>query len=287
MRYDSGYFDSHISGWHRATFPAISAFALRALGEGDQRRILDLGCGDGIYGPVLRTKASELVGVDASGEGLERAGARGVYDRLERADLSKPDALAALGSFDAVFSTEVIEHLEDFEAALRGARAALRPGGKLVVTTTMYYHYLFHGLVVQRAALRGTALLDYVGGLFARAPRARFLRRFWDYTGGHHHGFSRRQLTRALSAAGFEVEAFEWLYAGQVVPTFSLDNERERFARRGPHVALVARAARALAHAVNRGVERLHLPGPNCMIVARAGVHLNGGSDEGGGTRRA
>jgi SAM-dependent methyltransferase len=46
------------------------------------------------------------------------------------------------GSFDAVFAGEIVEHLLDPEAALRGWVAALRPGGRLIVTTPNRTHVM-------------------------------------------------------------------------------------------------------------------------------------------------
>jgi predicted TPR repeat methyltransferase len=61
---------------------------------------LDLGCGTGLCGPLLKPMSDRLVGVDLSGEMLAKASALGVYDALLQAEL--------------------VEHLR--EAAERGER---------------------------------------------------------------------------------------------------------------------------------------------------------------------
>jgi predicted TPR repeat methyltransferase len=48
---------------------------------------LDLGCGTGLMGERLRPVCDRLEGFDISAEMLRRARAKGVYDRLEKADL--------------------------------------------------------------------------------------------------------------------------------------------------------------------------------------------------------
>ena len=43
--------------------------------------------------------------------------------------------LPSFGTFDIVISTEMLEHAEDWRAAVRGLVLALNPGGLLVITT--------------------------------------------------------------------------------------------------------------------------------------------------------
>lgn len=50
-------------------------------------RVLDLGCGTGLCGALVRDRADHLTGIDLSGGMVEKARARGIYDRLVAADL--------------------------------------------------------------------------------------------------------------------------------------------------------------------------------------------------------
>ena len=50
-------------------------------------RTLDLGCGTGAAGPLLRPRATQLVGVDLSQKMLAKARRAAVYDELARADM--------------------------------------------------------------------------------------------------------------------------------------------------------------------------------------------------------
>jgi len=89
--------------------------------------------------------------------------------------------------FDAVVSTEVIEHLAQPALLLRFAAAKLRPGGILVLSTP-YHGYLKNLLI----------------SLFGR----------WDFhhgplwDGGHVKFWSRSTLTQLLLANGFQVLEF-------------------------------------------------------------------------------
>jgi len=108
----------------------------------------------------------------------------GVYD---------PPQLLEESAFDAVVSTEVIEHLFSPAALPVFAKAVLKPGGYLIVTTP-YHGWLKNVLI----ALTGK----------------------WDshhtplWEGGHIKFWSRRTLTTLLEENGFSVSQF--LGAGRV-----------------------------------------------------------------------
>ena len=99
-----------------------------------------------------------------------------------------PDVVvAAEGLFDAVVSTEVIEHLFSPHLLPQFARALLRENGKLIVTTP------YHGY------LKNLALS--VAGKWDHHHTA-----LWH--GGHIKFFSRTTLTKLLEENGFRVVAF-------------------------------------------------------------------------------
>jgi predicted TPR repeat methyltransferase len=90
--------------------------------------ILDLGCGTGLMGEALRPLKRTLIGVDLSAEMLEKARARGIYDRLSRGDLielleqQEP-------AFDLVVAADVFNYLGDLSRVFAGVQTALRTGG--------------------------------------------------------------------------------------------------------------------------------------------------------------
>jgi ubiquinone/menaquinone biosynthesis C-methylase UbiE len=104
------------------------------------RRVLDAGCGTGIYSEWLRARGAEVVGVDASREMLARARERlGVGDaerdgppvEFHRADLAEPLDFPD-ESFDGVVSALVLDYVEDWHATFAEFARVLRPGGFLV-----------------------------------------------------------------------------------------------------------------------------------------------------------
>lgn len=93
------------------------------------RRLVDVGCGPGLFLEVARAAGWNVHGVELNATAVARLRALGisVSDRpLERTDL--PAA-----SFDAATLWEVLEHIPDPRAFLAQVRDLLRPGGILLV----------------------------------------------------------------------------------------------------------------------------------------------------------
>jgi len=95
--------------------------------------VLDAGCGTGLCGPLLRSTAEKLTGVDLSAGMLARAKARKVYDELHEGELvafmrAHPD------SYDVVISADTLVYFGVLDEAMAAAAAALKPGGVVAFT---------------------------------------------------------------------------------------------------------------------------------------------------------
>jgi SAM-dependent methyltransferase len=108
------------------------------VGLPDRAVVADLGCGSGaLLERIARAHPdAHLVGIDVEPSALELAKRRLPSAELVRSDLdAEAGAMASLlGRADAVVCSEVLEHLDSPERALRLARDLLRPHGRLVVT---------------------------------------------------------------------------------------------------------------------------------------------------------
>lgn len=156
-------------------------------------KVLDAGCGNGEFSAFIRGLGFEVVGIDiASGA-------------IRRAQKACPDASFYIGSledkipfrdglFDAIWCTEVLEHLFDVHACLSEFNRVLREGGVLILTTP------FHGL------LKNLTII-FVG----------FERHFNPYL-SHIRFFTKRSLTACLVRAGFE--PVMWRGIGRVWPLY-------------------------------------------------------------------
>jgi 2-polyprenyl-3-methyl-5-hydroxy-6-metoxy-1,4-benzoquinol methylase len=100
-------------------------------------RLIDIGCGNGSLCSLLTTLGYEMVGVEYDKQGVEIARANcpqvpfynySVYD-------SPAELLAHEKPFDAVISTEVIEHLFAPHLLPIYAKSVLKTGGYLILTT--------------------------------------------------------------------------------------------------------------------------------------------------------
>jgi SAM-dependent methyltransferase len=107
-------------------------FALANVAAGD--RVLDLGCGSGDLTADLEQAGADVVGVEVAETALRRAHARHPELDLRLAPIDGPLPLAD-GSFDVVWSSEVIEHVGDTGQWLSEVRRVLVPRGRLLLTT--------------------------------------------------------------------------------------------------------------------------------------------------------
>lgn len=126
-------FDEHLRGTLAYQAPELIVEAVKARNPGSSLDVLDLGCGTGLCGPLLRPIARTLAGVDLAPAMIEKARERGGYDRLEAKDI-----LEALHSsphgWDLLVAADVLMYLGDLAPVFDAAAAALRPGGRFAFT---------------------------------------------------------------------------------------------------------------------------------------------------------
>lgn len=113
------------------------------LTRGPHRRILDAGSGVGVFTMELAKEHpdAEVVGVELEECLVERGNLIARRAGLENCRFVRGDVtdLPMEEEFDLVVSVDNLEHVEDDVGALRNLRAALVPGGTLVLHTPGYY----------------------------------------------------------------------------------------------------------------------------------------------------
>lgn len=168
----------------------ISPKIREMLASLDVNSVLDLGCGNGELCGALAQTGRLVAGVEYDRGGYEiacKANPDLQFFNLGVQDDPEPILAYCPDKFDAVVSTEVIEHLY-FPALLpRFAKQVLKPGGLLILTTP------YHGY------LKNLAL-----SVFDK----------WDHhhtalwEGGHIKFWSRKSLSELVGREGFRVVDF-------------------------------------------------------------------------------
>jgi len=190
--------------WHRLAYiidalPAGLADLATSLKVPEHGRVLDFGCADQPYRHLVPGSA-EYVGADLRG------------NELASVEISADGTIpVADASFDAVLSTQVLEHVQEPRVYLSECLRALRPGGRLLLST--------HGMMIYHPDPD-----DY-----------------WRWTGAG--------LRRAVEDAGLVVERFEGIMGlGATGLQFVQDSFYWRIPRRlRPVVALILQTAVRIA----------------------------------------
>ncbi len=98
------------------------------LGVARFERALDLGCGTGLMGARLREKVEFLEGIDISAAMIAETARKGIYDRLQKAEL-----VAALNArradADLMTAADVLIYCGALQPVLAALVPALKPGG--------------------------------------------------------------------------------------------------------------------------------------------------------------
>jgi GT2 family glycosyltransferase/SAM-dependent methyltransferase/glycosyltransferase involved in cell wall biosynthesis len=106
----------------------------RRLAEG--KRVLDVGSGEGFGAALLEDAAASVLGIEIDPVTVEHSRLNYAGPTLEfrQGSATELDRLPA-DSFDLVVAFEIIEHVDDHDAVLRGIEHVLAPGGIVVMST--------------------------------------------------------------------------------------------------------------------------------------------------------
>jgi len=130
------------TGIHEIALKPVSDY-LRQAGA---TRVLDLGCGNGYLTNQLSLQGFMMTGMDVSESGINIAAKNFPSTPFEVHDLMNPLASEHHNQYDAVISIEVVEHLLLPRKLFENASAALKPGGRLIVSTP--YHGYWKNLAM-------------------------------------------------------------------------------------------------------------------------------------------
>ncbi|MBK9361949.1 MAG: tetratricopeptide repeat protein [Rubrivivax sp.] len=123
-------FDQHLVETLGYCAPEVLQRLIVGAGTASFESALDLGCGTGLCGPLLRPLAARLAGVDLSAAMLDAARGRGVYEALHQADLVE-HLMTTGGRHDLIVAADVFIYVGDLAPVFDGIARVLRPGGLL------------------------------------------------------------------------------------------------------------------------------------------------------------
>ena len=116
----------------------------------DVTRVLDMGCGSGAFGALLkRSRVVEVIGVEVFSDAAERA--RNVLDHVVIQNMETDELELPHGYFDCITYNDVIEHLCDPWMTVRKLSKFLRPGGYVVSSIpNIRYFDVFKDLLINK-----------------------------------------------------------------------------------------------------------------------------------------
>jgi len=179
------------------------------------KRILDVGCGDGYIGSILKSQNNYIVGLDGSTKAIKVASTK--LDKAIEANLNTEWSLKVNEKFDVVFCGEIIEHIFDTDTFLENVKKVLNKNGILVLSTP-------------NIASLGRRLMLLAGV----SPNVETTCREKD--SGHIRYFTLKTLCKLLEDRGFEIKSvssdivnfsksgrFASVTLGRILPSFGSD----------------------------------------------------------------
>ncbi len=143
-------------------------------------RILDVGCGDGLFFEALEP-FGKVEGLEPDASLVNDPRWR---ERIKIARLSENAETLQDSAYDLILMLDVLEHIDDHHAALRTLSKSLLPGGRLLLTV----------------------------------PALQWLWSGHDVANEHYRRYDRGTLRRVLEESGFRVESLRFYFLWTVLP---------------------------------------------------------------------
>jgi 2-polyprenyl-6-hydroxyphenyl methylase/3-demethylubiquinone-9 3-methyltransferase len=176
------YGNSSCGSAHAYLLPSLSQ--IFASLTSPEKRIFDLGCGNGSIANWLSETGFQVSGCDPSESGIAQA--KNAYPELDLHVGSAYDDLASkFGTFPLLISLEVVEHVYAPRSYAKTVYNLLQPGGYALISTP-YHSYL------KNLALAATGKMD------------KHFTALWDH--GHIKFWSVKTITQLLTEANLSVE---------------------------------------------------------------------------------
>ena len=177
---DYVYEDASASHTHAYLWGTVS----QLVGTRPEKRIFDLGCGNGAFARHLKELGYQVQGVDPSDEGIDQARKADPALQLEVGNAYEP-LHERYGTFPLLVSLEVVEHVYYPRKYARCVADLLESGGTAIISTP--YHSYLKNLAL---ALSGNMDTHFTA--------------LWDH--GHIKFWSVKTLTELFKEQGLKCE---------------------------------------------------------------------------------
>lgn len=145
--------------------------------EGQPGKLLDLGCGPGLYASRLTRLGQQVTGIDYSPASITYAKEQAVQQGLSiayiQADIREAEYGGAYDNAMLIFGETNVFKPADIRLILHKILAALKPGGKLVLEPHTFD-------IVKKIGQSGTSWYASESGLFSPDPHLVLTENFWD-----------------------------------------------------------------------------------------------------------
>ena len=224
---DPAFYDDYVmTVSHAATMQAFQSEQARCFVERfglSERRVLEVGCGDGNYLDHLQAAGARVVGNEPSAPFRKLAIDRGHTVLAGYVSASAP---VPGGPYDAFVTRQVLEHVPDPRDFLAGIAASVVPGAVGLVEVPCIEQTLRH-------------------------------QRFFDFFPDHLNYFTKGVLARLLEEEDFEVLGLEEGMAGEFTVAFVRWNPSAALSTIQASFDSTTRALRAFATAERRAGRRI------------------------------
>ncbi len=223
-----GYFDNQSSAWtdkykvsrhFKTRLDTVTQWLAKPINGTAQYKVLDYGCGSGVFMASLLEMGHTVFALDASPGMVTQVRARLqasdnvlLAKAIDNVDVVNPESLlhpfldASYTSYQAVISMGVLEYIDDWQAVFEKLAIVLEPEGTMVISVPNKQSILrgLEGIIYKcRGVLKPFGMLPHLTGED-------------NYLQHQRHQFSASQLERVANEYGLTLD--ESMY--HVAPTF-------------------------------------------------------------------
>jgi SAM-dependent methyltransferase len=122
-------FEIKVDHPHYLVYKSYHSILFKCLKKYSRGRLLDIGCGNKPYRPLIESQITEYMGCD-----IVQSSEHCVDIISPATDIPLPES-----TFDTVISTQTIEHVAEHQLLVNEAYRLLKPGGYFIVSGPMYW----------------------------------------------------------------------------------------------------------------------------------------------------